>query len=52
MNLNGYSENERLGFTSTIQQNLMVIIMTVLKEMDELGIKFSNEVIKNMILNY
>ena len=49
MNLNGFSEKERLSFKNIIYQNVMVIIMTILKEMDELQIKFSNQV-KNIFL--
>ena len=45
MNLNGFSNEERLSFIPTIRQNLMVVIMTVLKEIEELGISFNDEVL-------
>ena len=42
--VNGFSAKERLSFISIIRQNLLVIIMTILKEMEELKIVFSEEV--------
>ena len=44
MYVNGFSAKERLSFISIIRQNLLVIIMTILKEMEELKIVFSEEV--------
>jgi len=41
--VNGFSAKERLSFISIIRQNLLVILLTILKEMEELRISFSEQ---------